>query len=501
MTATEVTQATPAEGAASASTSKESSPSKAKEASPVKTKTPEQIKAEADTLIAVGKRDLLLNNVPDAVSNLAQACELLSKQFGETAKECAEVYFYYGKGLLELSRMESGVLGNALDGVPEEESENNTSQFEDPSKMSDQEKNEVTDNVSEALEENFKDLEEKKKATEEKKDGEKSSEEKMDVEKSTEKSSEEKKEEKMEDGKETEATKDDEEKKSEEVSKDEKTDDAPKDGEKKAEGEEASKEAETSKEDKEGEEKAEDEAMEEDGTEDEEADGEESADEKKDETTDEKKDEEEEPSNLQLAWEMLELAKVVYTKQLETAEEADKSHLLERLCSTMLALGEVSIENENYKQAVEDIQECLKKEETMPKDARIIAETHYQLGVAQGFHAQHDEAVESLKSAIKIIQERITNMEKVETEEAKKEVTELKALVPEIEEKIKDTQDMKKEAETKKEEGAASSGDAFGSSKVAEVKPVSSIAVKRKAEDEESSNKKIAADKETAAAS
>merc|ERR1712111_159261 len=157
----------------------------------------------------------------------------------------------------------------------------------------------------------------------------------------------------------------------------------------------------------EGEEKTEDEAMEE-GTEDEEADGEESADEKKDETTDEKKDEEEEPSNLQLAWEMLELAKVVYTKQLETAEEADKSHLLERLCSTMLALGEVSIENENYKQAVEDIQECLKKEETMPKDARIIAETHYQLGVAQGFHAQHDEAVESLKSAIKIIQERIT---------------------------------------------------------------------------------------------
>merc|ERR1711973_858759 len=240
-----------------------------------------------------------------------------------------------------------------------------------------------------------------------------------------------------EEGKETEPIKDDKEKKS---------DEAAKDGEKKAEDDEAIKDkAEISKGDKEGEDKDE----EDEATEDEEADGEESADEKKDETTDEKKDEEEEPSNLQLAWEMLELAKVVYTKQLETAEEADKSHLLERLCSTMLALGEVSIENENYKQAVEDIQECLKKEETMPQDARIIAETHYQLGVAQGFHAQHDEAVESLKSAIKIIQERITNMEKVETEEAKKEVTELKALVPEIEEKIKDTQDMKKEAETK----------------------------------------------------
>merc|ERR1711915_540773 len=106
----------------------------------------------------------------EAVSALAEACEMLSSKHGETAKECAEVYFYYGKGLLELSRMESGVLGNALDGVPEEESENNTSQFEDPSKLSDKEKNEVTDNVSEALEENFKDLEEKKKASEEKKD-------------------------------------------------------------------------------------------------------------------------------------------------------------------------------------------------------------------------------------------------------------------------------------------------------------------------------------------
>jgi len=489
MTATEATPVTPAEGQEAASTSKESSPSK-KEASPVKTKTPEQIKAEADTLIAVGKRDLLLNNVPEAVSNLAQACELLSKQFGETAKECAEVYFYYGKGLLELSRMESGVLGNALDGVPEEESENNTSQFEDPSKLSDQEKNEVTDNVSEALEENFKDLEEKKKASEEKKD------------------------EKMDEGKDNESPKDGEEKKEVEA-------EAPKDDSKKAEGEDSTKDKDEKKvessEAKEGdegkkeseatEEKTEDEAMEEDGTEDEEADGEESADEKMEETTEdaEKKDDEE-PSNLQLAWEMLELAKVVYSKQLETAEEADKSPLLEKLCSTMLTLGEVSIENENYKQAVEDIQECLKKEEPMPKDARIIAETHYQLGVAQGFNAQHDEAVESLKSAITIIQERIKNMEKLEikiknmTDEAKKEVTELKALVPEIEEKINDTKDMKKEAEAKKE-GATSSGDAFGSSKAAEVKPVSNIAVKRKAEDEESSNKKIAAEKETAAAS
>merc|ERR1711936_1523087 len=44
-------------------------------------------------------------------------CEMLVSLKGEMGVECAEAYFYYGKALLELSRVESGVLGNALDGV------------------------------------------------------------------------------------------------------------------------------------------------------------------------------------------------------------------------------------------------------------------------------------------------------------------------------------------------------------------------------------------------
>merc|ERR1711934_984500 len=150
-----------------------------------------------------------------------------------------------------------------------------------------------------------------------------------------------------------------------------------------------------------------------------------------------------------------------------------------------------SIESENYKQAIEDFQACLKKQAEFPKDSRCRAETHYQLGVALGYDAQFDEAVTSLKCAISIIQERITLQEKEESEEAKKEVTELKTLVPEIEEKNKKTT----------EAAASSSGDTFGPDKTAEVKPVSSIAVKRKAEEEDSSSKKLAAEKETAAAS
>merc|ERR1712036_174092 len=380
---------------------------------------------EATNLLTAGKRDLLLSNVPDAVTKLAQASELLSTTFGETGPETAETYFYYGKSLLELSRMESGVLGNALEGVPEEDAEGNTSQFEDPTKMTDQEKDQVNEVVTEAFEENFKELEEKKAKSEEaKKEGE---------------------EEAMEEDEEEEEGTEEED-----------------------EGEETGAET--------GEKTGEDA--------------------KAGEEVGEKKDEEEEPSNLQLAWEMLELAKLVYSKQLEAGAD-NKAHLEERIVSTMLALGEVSIENENYKQAVEDIQECLKKQGQFPKDARIVAETHYQLGVAQGFNAQYDEAVESLKNAINLLKSRIGNLQKAEDEETKKEVTDLKALIPEIEEKIKDTEDLKKESE---KVSSAGESTGFGASKTAEVKPVSNIAVKRKAEEEDSSSKKLAGGKETAAA-
>merc|ERR1712142_1362863 len=195
----------------------------------------------------------------------------------------------------------------------------------------------------------------------------------------------------------------------------------------------------------------------------------------------ENKEEEEEPSNLQLAWEMLELAKVVYTKQMESADEKNKKDIEEKLCRSILTLGEVSIENENYSQAVEDIEMCLKKQESFPKDSRLVAETHYQLGVAQGFNSQFDVAAESLNSAIMIIKDRVKNLE---------------ALIPEIEEKIADTKDMKKEAESKPKEDKTN----FEGSAKGDAKSVSSIAVKRKAEENDAKNKKPNSAEKTAAA-
>ena len=63
-------------------------------------------------LLANGKRNLLIQDPNAAVESLAMACEQLGKLYGETAKECGEAYFYYGKALLDLARLEAGVIEN-----------------------------------------------------------------------------------------------------------------------------------------------------------------------------------------------------------------------------------------------------------------------------------------------------------------------------------------------------------------------------------------------------
>lgn len=283
------------------------------------------VDSEAKKLLGLGQKHLVMGDIPSAVNAFQEAASLLGKKYGETANECGEAFFFYGKSLLELARMENGVLGNALEGVHVEEEEEKTE--------------------DESLVENNDNVDETEGSEEEDKENDKA---------------------------------------------------------------------------------------------------EENTNESVLENKSLQENEEEEIGNLELAWDMLDLAKIIFKRQ-ETKEAqlyAAQAHL---------KLGEVSVESENYIQAVEEFQACLSlQEQYLEAHDRLLAETHYQLGLAYGYNSQYDEAVAQYGKSIEVIEKRmaVLNEQMKEAEgsftEYEKEIEELKELLPEIREKIEDAKESQR---------------------------------------------------------
>merc|ERR1712010_413039 len=143
-----------------------------------------------------------------------------------------------------------------------------------------------------------------------------------------------------------------------------------------------------------------------------------------------------EAGNLEQAWQMFDLAKVIYGKAGDVARE----------CESLTFLGEVSLENSNFKQAVEDLTLCLTKRiKALAADSRSIAETHYQLGVAQAHCADYANAEKSLAAAVAVLNTRIANLKKMATSDnIAKELSELTLLCTEIKERTADHKEMQK---------------------------------------------------------
>merc|ERR1719154_145690 len=143
-----------------------------------------------------------------------------------------------------------------------------------------------------------------------------------------------------------------------------------------------------------------------------------------------------EVGNLEQAWEMFELCKIIWGKSSNVARE----------CEALVCLGEVSMENENYAQAVEDIAACLAKRiKALPSDSRSIAETHYQLGVAQAHSGDYSKAEASLQAAVSVLRARLATISRMEaSENLTREKVDLETLIKEIQERMADHKDMEK---------------------------------------------------------
>ncbi|XP_071202254.1 histone-binding protein N1/N2-like isoform X2 [Salvelinus alpinus] len=366
------------------------------------------VMAEAKKLIGAGNRHLVMGDVVSAVNVFQEACGMLAERYGDTADECGEAFFLCGKSLLELARMENTVLGDALEGVPEESSEEGekqeNSKFESADNLAEETRDELRMQVYDAMAE---------KETTHVEDGANEPKGKMETTAEEEGAAE---------GAAKSPVKNGNEHFKPPVNGVEKT---PK-----------GKAEDVKTEEQNGNGKEVEEKMEE-GEDDDEDEG---------EGTAEDEESEEEVGNLQLAWEMLEVAKVIYKRKENEADQL-------MAAQAYLKLGEVGAESGNYPAAVEDFQDCLALQlKHLPPHSRLLAETHYQLGMTYCYTGQYSHAIQHYSSSVKVIEGRLAMLQEVldkgenGAEEGKTELEELKLLLPDIAEKVEDAKESQRTA-------------------------------------------------------
>lgn len=164
------------------------------------------------------------------------------------------------------------------------------------------------------------------------------------------------------------------------------------------------------------------------------------------EAKDDESVENEEATTIEIAWEVLCLA-----KRLFMTDESLMGRL--KLAETLQKLGEISIEWENNDNAVSILQECLEiRQAILPPEDRLIALTYYHLGLAHSFKSEVQEANNNFSKAIEVIEKRIATLEK-DLEKGKesqdtvavsmyiKEINELKELLPDMYMRLDDSKD------------------------------------------------------------
>ncbi|XP_015109085.1 protein HGV2 [Diachasma alloeum] len=351
------------------------------------------------TAISQGKRHLLVRDYTAAVTAFAEGLELLSQKHGDCGDELGEPYLLYGRALLGLAREETGVLGGGVPGGDEDEEDDEDDEVDDEKLSSVDEK-----------EEDGLDKEESDKT-----------EAASSVPKEDDNKSENKPEEmnKTDDNKIEEQKVEDEKNEKSDTVEDESLPGTSKDTPKEN-GDSAVKNGNTVQNgDGEGEDVN-------------------------------KEEDDEDPGrgiDLQVAWEVLELAKIVFFKRGPSGyKQLAEAHRL---------LGEVAMESGNQQVAVSDLEKALKILQSVePREPRAMAELHYQLGLAHSLGNDFDASIEQFNEATNLLEARIKELEN--TKEPPKsddpfytiegEISELRELLPEIQEKISDMKDFKQEA-------------------------------------------------------
>ncbi|KAL2178030.1 uncharacterized protein P884DRAFT_258910 [Thermothelomyces heterothallicus CBS 202.75] len=201
-------------------------------------------------------------------------------------------------------------------------------------------------------------------------------------------------------------------------------------------------------------------------------------------------EEEEEEDDLAVAFEVLDLARVLFNKRLEAAQAEDEArqgkgkevaegsgdsavvrHIKVRLADTHDLLAEISLENERYSNAITDSRASLKyKEELYPFESEIVAEAYFKLSLALEFasvtkssddddgkeagsgggdhvdQALRDEAASALEAAINSTKLKLQNKEvelatlhnPEDNEATRRQIADVKEVLADMEQRLLD---------------------------------------------------------------
>merc|ERR1719481_2385594 len=146
----------------------------------------------------------------------------------------------------------------------------------------------------------------------------------------------------------------------------------------------------------------------------------------------------EEVGNFEAAWEVLELAKLALMKTADRTSGDRKKEAEALVCRSLLALAEVSLENENYETAVEDLTQCLEKSKSVhPPNSRFAAEVQYQLGLAHGYLGNITEAGIAFNGAVGTLKAgKQVRQNEQSSEDRDEELAELESLIADFDEVV-----------------------------------------------------------------
>jgi len=190
----------------------------------------------------------------------------------------------------------------------------------------------------------------------------------------------------------------------------------------------------------------------------------------------------EDTSNLQLAWEMFELSKMIYERKSKVVVPEKKREVLSGLWEATSGLGEVLMEAGNFSQALEEFSSCLEaRKAVLPADSRSIAEAHFQKSRAEAALGKIADSESSIKAAITVLEERAVNLSKMELSlHLVEEIADLEGLGIDLEEILVEFKEGATEQTKRKLSAGSPSAKLAGvekAPKIDDAKPISATTV------------------------